>query len=425
MKNRTHRNSDSGALRISRRVNLAMAVVEQVREQVAGGRPADAALQAIFRKHREYGSRDRKLYANMVFSCFRWLGWLKGLAPVQVCAMAQMLEAGETSELLTALAEAAGFQAVPMAPLSLEQKARETGQMLGRELSVEALLPAGVLEHIPVPEGRRISFIGSMQTRPPVWLRFADADTADRFSTGGAVIHPRLSEAAALPENFNRELLNTPEGRKAEVQDLSSQCVGLIAGPKRGERWWDVCAGAGGKALHLAALTEGQADILASDLRETSLNRLAGRAERTGMRGLRTAVMDGRKDTPGLGEFEGVIVDAPCSGIGTWARNPDARWRFAPDMISRSAGVQKQILRNAARHLRPGGVLVYAVCTCTREETETVTSDFLSEFSGFKPASFTHPLTGTLCPGACMIWPEAGPCNGMFIAKFQKLGDQG
>lgn len=425
MNNRTYRNTEAGIPRLGRRVELALAVLEQVREQVAGGRPADSALQAISRKHREYGSRDRRFYANTVFTCFRWLGWLRDLSPVQTCAVAQMLDEEEMTADLKALGEAADIPSVPLGSLSLEQKALETGRILGRTLSMEELLPPGILDHIPLPADAHISFIRSMQNRPPVWLRFAGAEAARKFAANGASVHPRVPEAVALPDNFNRGLLNTAEGRKAEVQDLSSQCVGLIAAPKRGESWWDVCAGSGGKALHLAALTGGQAEILASDVRESSLGRLAARAERMGTKGLRTALLDGTKEHPGRRAFDGIVVDAPCSGIGTWPRNPDARWRFSPETIFQSAEVQKSILRNASQQLRAGGCLIYSVCTCTREETEAVTTAFLGEFRNFEPAEFVHPLTGAGCRGHCMIWPEDGPCNGMFIAKFKKSGDQG
>lgn len=428
MNDRTNPGNAAGSRRMSRRAELALAVLDQVRGEAACGNPADASLQAIFRRHREYGSRDRRFYASVVFSWFRWRGWLEGASPLKACAVALLLDARELSSDIQSLCGEAGFTSgkiKPLALLTLAEKAAVAGSLLEKSVTVEGLLPGGVLDHIAFPRHQkpkeaRLSFVSSMQIRPPTWLRFASARDAVNFNAAGGSIHPRIPTALALPDSFNRGLLNTPEGRKAEVQDLSSQCVGLIAQPKAGERWWDVCAGSGGKALHLAALAEGRADILASDIRSASLAQISDRAARTGRRGIRTVVLDGSRDSPERGDFDGIIVDAPCSGIGTWPRNPDARWRFELADIQRGAGVQRKIILHASRFLRPGGRLIYSVCTCTADETGSVVAFFLNENRNFEPAVFPHPLTGEVCRGQCMIWPEDGPCNGMFIALFEK-----
>ncbi len=427
MKNRTNHNP-AAAGGTSRRTELALGILEQVCSEVARNNPADASLQAVFRKHREYGSRDRRFYSRVVFSYFRWRGWMEGAAPVKACAVALLLDAEDVNDDLRTVCTDAGFsegKMKPMAAMTLPEKAAMAGSLLGRSVAVENIIPKNVLDRIAFPRHlnpweARSQFLESMQIRPPAWLRFATAVDAMAIEAPGAQAHPRIPTALALPENFNRGLLNTPEGRKADVQDLSSQCAGLIAAPQAGESWWDVCSGAGGKALHLAALSGCRAKILATDLRPSSVGQIRERAERTGMRGIRTAVLDGSKDSPGCGDFDGIIVDAPCSGIGTWPRNPDARWRFDPSNINRSAAVQKRIVMHVSQFLRPGGRLIYAVCTCTADETDAVAAAFLNEKRNFEPLDFTHPLTGAACPGQCMIWPADGPCNGMFIAGFRK-----
>jgi len=124
---------------------------------------------------------------------------------------------------------------------------------------------------------------------------------------------------------------------------------------------------------------------------------------------------------PAFGEaFDSVLVDAPCSGWGTWSRNPDARWRSDPRDPAQKRNLQVRMLHNAAQCVKSGGVLVYAVCTFTREETSGVLERFLAEHPEFKPEPFTHPLTGDPAAGTVQIWPWEGPGDGMFIARLRK-----
>ena len=113
-----------------------------------------------------------------------------------------------------------------------------------------------------------------------------------------------------------------------------------------------------------------------------------------------------------------MLLDAPCSGIGTWPRNPDARWRTRPQQIMEAAERQARLLDICAARVRPGGCLVYAVCTLTREETELAVRRFLASRADFAVAPFPHPLTGADADGLVWIWPWEGPGNGMFVAKL-------
>jgi 16S rRNA (cytosine967-C5)-methyltransferase len=126
------------------------------------------------------------------------------------------------------------------------------------------------------------------------------------------------------------------------------------------------------------------------------------------------------KDKPFTKEFDGVLVDAPCSGWGTWSRNPDARWRSDLRDPAQKRNLQVRMLHNAAQCVKSGGVLVYAVCTFTREETVEVIERFLPEHPGFVLDRFAHPLTGEPVNGAVQIWPWEGPGDGMFIARLRK-----
>jgi len=201
------------------------------------------------------------------------------------------------------------------------------------------------------------------------------------------------------------------------VQDISSQAVGRVADPKTGEEWWDCCAGAGGKALHLMDLMK-DGKLLASDNRIPVLKELKKRARKHGIRHIRTQPFNAVNDEPFTKTFDGVLVDAPCSGWGTWSRNPDARWRASRRDVVQCATRQLKILNNVKWCVKPGGTLVYSVCTITRPETEEVVMNFLDHHSNFKLAPFANPLTGEQTDGQLQIWPWDADCDGMFIAKF-------
>ena len=164
-----------------------------------------------------------------------------------------------------------------------------------------------------------------------------------------------------------------------EIQDLASQAVGLACDPDPGERWWDACAGAGGKSLHLAALMKGKGLVVATDVHEIKLKEAVRRARRSPFRNLTTKAWDGKHVAGKPGSFDGVLVDAPCSAIGTWRRNPDARWTLDREAIARLAELQGQILDAASAGVRQGGTLVYSVCTLTPAETTGVVSAFLDD----------------------------------------------
>jgi 16S rRNA (cytosine967-C5)-methyltransferase len=233
-----------------------------------------------------------------------------------------------------------------------------------------------------------------------------------------ACSHPQIAGAIRLQGAPDLERLSTevPFG----IQDLASQCVGWICAPARGEHWWDACAGAGGKSLHLADLMEQQGAILATDVRPGSLDTLRRRAQGRRRNMITCRAWDGTRD-PAPGQcFDGVLIDAPCSGIGTWARNPDARWRTTESDITRRRVVQEQLLLAGADKVRPGGRLIYAVCTLTESETQAVIAGFLGARPDFQLEPTPHPLTSRATPGQIWIWPWEADSNGMFIARMQR-----
>ena len=316
----------------------------------------------------------------------------------------------------------------PLGPLNLDDKAASLRELLkGDRRRIEQLAPDWVSDFLFIPsdcnpEAHLRQCLESFQTRPPTWLRLRSDQilrlinllTQMKIETG---THPFIKQAVFIKGPKNCDLSQLPG---AEAQDLASQCVGICCNPKPGEQWWDVCAGSGGKSFHLADLMTGKGSILATDTRAGILQEFRRRLERNRITGITVRLWDGTQATAPERQFDGVLLDAPCSGIGTWHRNPDARWRAAPDTVPSHAALQSALLKTCAKQVRPGGRLVYAVCTVTRAETADVIEGFLAGRQDFRLEPTAHPLSGNPTPGLIWIWPWESECNGMFIACLTK-----
>src|SRR5208283_2573708 len=226
-----------------------------------------------------------------------------------------------------------------------------------------------------------------------------------------------------------------------EFQDLASQLVGHACAPAAGETWWDVCAGEGGKTLHLADLMQNKGLIWASDRSVRRLEVLKKRAARAEVFNYRAVPWNGGPTTPTRTRFDGVLVDAPCSGVGTWQRHPHARWTVSAADVSELALVQQLLLDHVAGSVKRGGRLIYSVCTLTRAETSDVVSRFSAahpefaaipvfpdtngqppEAGGQTPASRgAPPPPSDFCHlSSFLLWPHELNSNGMFIAAWQR-----
>jgi 16S rRNA (cytosine967-C5)-methyltransferase len=280
-------------------------------------------------------------------------------------------------------------------------------------------LPAGAGS----PKTKRLELLSSMQATPSLWVRAQGLEAQDLWNELRALglkpwVHRKNTAAARLEtdadiyhtEAFTRGVL--------EVQDLASQAVGLVCDPDPGERWWDACAGAGGKAIHLAALMRGKGLVVATDSHAARLQEAVRRARRSPFRNVTTKPWDGKHVAGKPRSFDGVLVDAPCSAIGTWRRNPDARWTLDRETIPRLAELQLELLQAASAGVKDGGTLVYSVCTLTHVETSGVLDRFLETNPAFRLDPFHDPLTGGITKGALQIWPQHSDSDAMFVARM-------
>ena len=210
-------------------------------------------------------------------------------------------------------------------------------------------------------------------------------------------------------------------GGLVEIQDEGSQLIALACHPSSGQRIIDLCAGAGGKSLALAAAAP-QALILATDSNRLRLSKLAPRAARAGAQ-IETLLLDPQRELEALSDWRGaadvVLVDAPCSGSGTWRRNPEGRWRLTPQRLDRLVELQGRLLAVGAELVKPGGALVYAVCSLLSREGAAQICDFLDRRSSWISAETAIPGGRTDGPGR-LLTPGHDGTDGFFIARLHR-----
>ena len=222
-----------------------------------------------------------------------------------------------------------------------------------------------------------------------------------------------------------------------EVQDEGSQLLALLLDAKRGEMVVDFCAGAGGKTLAIGATMRSTGRLYAFDVSAHRLDALKPRLARSGLSNVHPAAIAHERDERIKrlkGKFDRVLVDAPCSGLGTLRRNPDLKWRQSPDDVAELSAKQQAILESAARLLKPGGRLVYATCSLLPAENEAIAQAFSAAHADFEPLnvadilqSLKVPAAASLCaaegdvPGQYLrLWPHRHATDGFFAAAWQR-----
>jgi 16S rRNA (cytosine967-C5)-methyltransferase len=211
------------------------------------------------------------------------------------------------------------------------------------------------------------------------------------------------------------------------LQGEASQLVGFLVAPKPGERVLDVCAAPGGKATHLAELMGNEGEVIAVDMNARGIERVRRMAQRLGLSILHPVVADATTWDPPEGPFDRILIDAPCSGLGTLRQHPEIKWRRTPEDVASLAGLQRTLLLRSAEWLRPGGVLVYATCTLSADENELAIDDFLGHHPtiAVDDARPFMPPTGRELidrDGFLRTFPHRHGLDGFFAVRLKARG---
>jgi 16S rRNA (cytosine967-C5)-methyltransferase len=367
------------------------AALDALRAVLAFRHPADAVLSHYFREHRRLGPLDRAFVAESVFGMLRRKLLLDYLSEGATLRMS----------LLLWLARFAGRSARELSPLLnpgeaewlAEKKAVAIDDL---PLTLRADLPEWIVERLQRqwPDEEIYALGRALQQPAPLDVRVntlrADRDSVlQALAKEGLKAEPTPYSPIGIRIHGRPALNRNPlflDG-SIEVQDEGSQLLGFLLAPRRHELVVDFCAGAGGKALMLGAMMNSQGRLYAFDVSTARLARLKPRLARSGLSNLHPYAIRNEHDTKVkrlAGKIDRVLVDAPCSGLGTLRRNPDLKWRQSPAALAELTAKQGAILHAAAGLVKTGGRLVYATCSVLAEENQDIVAAFLSRHPDFE-----------------------------------------
>ena len=402
--------------------------------------PADAKLSEFFRNNRDLGTKERAFVAESVYGVLRRLRFLS-----TVTANEEDDPDDARKLILAYLLRVQGMSIRELEPMLSEQQ-KEWAHMIKAKstenlpLAVQADVRDWLWDKLVAQYGEKEALtIGrSMHEQATLDLRVNTIkgnrdEVLAKFIAENTSGETNITKTPYSPigirmpnrMNIGRHILFT-EG-KIEVQDEGSQLLAYLVAPKRGMMVADFCAGAGGKSLAIGALMRNTGRLYAFDVSEKRLHNLGQRLKRSGLSNMHAQVISSETD-PKLkrlnGKFDRVLVDAPCSGLGTLRRNPDLKWRQMPEDVAELNVKQTNILARAAKLTKTGGRLIYATCSLLNDENENIAEQFLAAHPDFKLLNASEILAQQqieLDTGNYLkLLPHLHNTDGFFAAVFEK-----
>jgi 16S rRNA (cytosine967-C5)-methyltransferase len=393
--------------------------------------PADKTLGLVLRTHRKLSARERNLVAECAYSWLRKLRSFGERYPSNAArrwALAALLEYGGLPYDTVANLASSGDKAWLRERVEFLKDASLTNQHHD--------LPDWLREKLAAQGDNVPALAAALNTPAPMDLR-VNPHTAER-DPSVAQLQLENFKAEATPHSpIGIRVLGRPninqhdmfQSGKLEVQDEGSQLISFLVAPKRGEMVADFCAGAGGKTLLLGALMSNTGRLYAFDVEQRKLNALTPRLARSGLSNVQPVLMDNERDQRVkrlAGKMDRVLVDAPCSGLGTLRRNPDLKWRQSPESVAEMTVKQASILQAASGLVKVGGRLVYATCSILDEENEGIVAAFLAANPLFERLDTVAVLAQAkisiagVTADALALNPAEHGCDGFFAVAMQR-----
>ncbi|OEO31002.1 MFS transporter [Devosia insulae DS-56] len=429
-------------MRLPGRIAAAIDVLADID---AHKRPVAEALKAWGLNNRFAGAGDRAAIGNLVYDALRRKSshaWAMGSDTPRALVLSVVVrEWGENIEELNQSFEGDRFAA---APIDADEAAKLTAAdpLAGAPDHVRGDVPEWIAPHLAESFGEDwVAEAHDLSGRPPLDLRVntlkANRDKAlralSRFAPDATVIIPEGIRFPAGDRDSRTPNVQSEEGYIKgwfEVQDFGSQIVAALGGARGGEQVLDLCAGAGGKTLAMAAAMQNRGQIFAYDSDRTRLAPIYDRLKRAGARNVQVrAPGEGVLDDL-IGKLDRVVVDAPCTGSGTWRRQPTAKWKLTPEQLAVRVEEQRAILIEAAKYLKPGGTLVYITCSVLPEENARQAASFLEANPEFKAVAgnklwMSHfsgaKLRARFSPeGGVSLTPHLTGTDGFYVIAMQR-----
>lgn len=427
-------------MRLAGRVAAAIEVLDEI---VARHRPSSEALKDWGKAHRFAGSTDRHAIGTLVYDVLRRrnsLAWRMGGSAPRALVLAALRDVwGLAAEAIAALAEE---QHGPGALSSAEREALSRALSDGMPLYVRANLPDWLAPSYERAFGERAAAEGeALAQRAPVDLRVNTLkasrgqviDALARFGAGEGPLSPLCVRIPAPgPEARNANVEAEPAHGLGwfEVQDAGSQVAALLSGVQPGLQIADICAGAGGKTLALAAMMKNEGRLVAHDLDRFRLRPIFERLTRAGVTNCEVISAQDKGKLEAAGPFDCVVIDAPCSGSGSWRRKPDAKWRLTEKQFLQRQKDQALVLEKGHALVKPGGTILYITCSVLPEENTDQVTAFLARHGDMSVIPYKQQWARTIGGAApasadgredtLVLTPARHDTDGFFVAVMQK-----
>jgi 16S rRNA (cytosine967-C5)-methyltransferase len=376
------------------------AAIEVLADLETRRRPAGDALKDWGLAHRFAGSKDRAAIASLVYDALRRkasAAWIMGEGSPRAVLLGMLtLQRGMTLEGVAALCSGERFAPEPLS--DDERRRLESARLEGAPPPVAGDFPDWIEPSLRAIFGDDlVPELQALATRAPLDLRVNTLKAGSREEIHDALPHLGAVETPHSP--LGLRIRPSEDGRgpavqaepeflkgRIEIQDEGSQLAALLSGVKPGEQVVDLCAGGGGKTLAMAAMMANHGQVYATDSDARRLAPIHERLARAGARNVQVRTPRGRSDavTDLDGRIDCAFVDAPCTGCGTWRRNPDAKWRLRPGSLETRRTEQAAALDRAARLVRAGGRIVYVTCSVLPEENDEAVAGLLARFDGYR-----------------------------------------
>ncbi|MFC1749446.1 RsmB/NOP family class I SAM-dependent RNA methyltransferase [Pseudomonadota bacterium] len=400
-------------------------IVDALSSVLAFEHPADAVMSGFFRQNRKLGAGDRHVISDAVYVTLRRYHYL--------CALIAPDDVTPRHLVITSLLRVLDCEVVDLARYLSEGEIAFAEKVMSRDpeldLVAKSELPQWVVDSLGWPDDEVIALGQSLQQKAPLDLRVNSfkerrKKVLAQFSEEGisAIETPYSRLGIRLQEKAQLQNHSLYTSGVVEVQDEGSQLLGLLLGAKRGQTVVDFCAGAGGKTLALASAMANIGRLYAFDVSEKRLKNLAPRLKRSGLSNVYSIAIGSENDERVKrlnGKVDRVLVDAPCSGLGTLRRNPDLKFRQSLQTVKAFNEKQAAILEAASQLLKPGGRLVYATCSLLADENENIVDAFLGEHPEFSllPAKEALPKSVKIEMGDYLkLYPHRHNTDGFFAA---------
>ncbi|PVE23135.1 MFS transporter [Microvirga sp. KLBC 81] len=422
------------------------AAIEVLGDIEARRRPAADALKDWGLSHRFAGSKDRAAIGSLVYDALRRkasAAWVMGEATPRAAILGMLrLQRGMNPEAIAALCSGERFAPEPLS--DTERQKLEAAGLDGAPAHVAGDFPEWIGPSLQRLFGDDlVAEMQALTTRAPLDLRVNTLKVASREEAHDALPHLGAVETPLSPlglriapseDGRGPAVQSEPEFIKGwiEIQDEGSQLAALLSAVKPGEQVVDLCAGGGGKTLALAAMMENHGQIYATDGDARRLAPIHDRLTRAGVRNVQVRTPRGGADAVSdlNGRIDCVLVDAPCTGVGTWRRNPDAKWRLRPGSLEVRRKEQATVLDRAAALVKPGGRIVYITCSVLPEENDAALDGLLQRDPGFAVVKTNELLAAAglsnlrpfvrVTKNGLQLTPKMTGTDGFFVASIKR-----